>query len=126
MQQLLRWFALVSALLVDVGLLVLPLGAYQRETSVTGGAVLRESGRTTLLETFDGGLLIAMSIPLLASLSAVLPWPVGARRAMDVAGAAVVTVFCILGSLSVGPFFYPTALALIILAVSPRAHRPAT
>ena len=126
MQQLLRWFALVSALLVDVGLLVLPRGAYQRETRVTGGAVLRESGRTTLLETFDGGLLVALSIPLLASLSAVLPWPAGARRAMDVASAVVVTVFCILGSLSVGPFFYPTALALVILAVSPRAYRPAT
>jgi hypothetical protein len=88
--------------------------------------VVHESGRTTLLETFDGGVLIALSIPLLASLSAILPWPAAARRATDVASAAVVTVFCILASLSVGPFFYPTALALVVLAVSPQAHRPAT
>jgi hypothetical protein len=105
---------------------VIPTGSYQTETSETGGVVARTSGRTTILEADGWSVLIALSIPLVASLSAVLPWPAKARRAADVASAAIVTVFSALASLSVGPFFYPTVLALVTIALWPRVRRPAT
>lgn len=125
MQKLLRWFAFLSALLVLAVLLIVPMGTYQSVTIDAGGVAMRTSGRTTLLEGQDADALIALSIPLLASLSAVLPWPARGRRAADIASAAIVTVFAILGSLSVGLFFYPTALSLIILAAWPRSLRAA-
>ena len=126
MQKLLRWFALASALVVVGALLVIPMGTYQSETVDSGGSVTRAVGRTTFLEGQGASALIALCIPLLASLCAVLPWPVTARRAVDVASAAIVTVFCVLASLSVGPFFYPTAGALLLLAARPKSRRPAT
>jgi hypothetical protein len=126
MQKLLRWFALASASLVIGALLVIPMGTYQSETVDTGGSVTRAVGRTTFLEGQGWSALIALSIPLLASLCAVLPWPAAARRAVDVASAAIVTMFCVLASLSVGPFFYPTAGALVLLAARPKSRRPAT
>jgi hypothetical protein len=126
MQKLLRWFAFLSALLVCGALLVIPMGTYQSVTVDADGAVTRTSGRTTLVEGQGASAFIALSIPLLASLSVLLPWPARGRRAADVASAAIVTVFCILASLSVGPYFYPTALALITVAAWPRSRRPAT
>jgi hypothetical protein len=126
MQRLLRWFALGSALLVVGALLVIPMGTYQSVTVDSGGSVTRASGRTTFLEGQGLAGFIVLSVPILASLGAVLPWPARARRAVDVASAAIVTVLCILASLSVGPFFYPTAIALLILAARSRSHRPAT
>ena len=126
MRKLLRWFAFLSALLVAGALLVIPMGAYQSVTVDAGGAITRASGRTTFLEGQGASALIALGIPLLASLSVLLPWPVGGRRAVDVASAAIMTVFCILASLSVGPYFYPTALALITVAAWPQSREPAT
>jgi hypothetical protein len=126
MQKLLRWFALASALVVVGTLLVVPMGTYQRETVHSDGAVVRAGGRTSFLEGQGVSALIALCIPLLASLCVVLPWPATARRVVDVASAAIVTVFCVLASLSVGPFFYPTAGALLLLAARPKSRRLAT
>jgi hypothetical protein len=126
MQKLLRWFTLASAVLVVGALLVIPMGTYQSVSVDSGGSVTRAGGRTTFLEGQGLAGIVVLSLPVLASLCAVLPWPAKARRAVDVASAAIVTVFCILASLSVGPFFYPTAAALLILAARPKSRGPAT
>jgi hypothetical protein len=126
MEKFLRWFALSAALVVVGALLVIPMGSYQSVSVDSSGSVTRAGGRTTFLEGQGLAGVVALSVPLLASLCAVLPWPASARRTIDVASAAVVTVFCILASLSIGPFFYPTALALLLLAARPRSRRSAT
>ena len=126
MQKLLRWFALGSALLVVGALLLIPMGTYQSVSVDSSGPVTRAAGRTTFLEGQGLAGIVALSIPLLASLCAILPWPASVRRTVDVASAAIVTVFCVLASLSVGPFFYPTAGALVLLAARPKSRRPAT
>ena len=126
MRKLLRWFAFLSALLAAGALLVIPMGTYQSVTVDAGGVITRTNGRTTLLEGQGASALIALGIPLLVSLSTLLPWPAGARRAVDITSAAILTVFCILASLSVGPYFYPTALALLTVAAWPRSREPGT
>ena len=126
MQKLLRWFAFLWALLVIGALLVIPMGEYQRETVDASGAVTRTSGRTSFVEGQGASAFVALSIPLLFSLAVLLPWPARGRRGVYVASAAIVTVFCLLASFSIGPFFYPTALALIIVAAWPRSRGPAT
>src|SRR5687768_8408768 len=126
MEKLLRWFAFGSSVLVVGALLVIPMGTYQSVSVDSSGSVTRAGGRTTFLEGQGLAGIVALSIPLLASLCAVLPWPASARRAIDVASAVIVTVFCVLASLSVGPFFYPTAVALVLLAARPKSSRPAT
>lgn len=102
------------------------MGTYQSVTVDATGGVTRVTGRTMLLEGQDASALIVLSIPLLLSLLVLLQSPARTRRVVDVASAAIVTVFCILASLSVGPYFYPTALALIAVAAWPRSHQPAT
>ena len=126
MRNLLRWFAFLSAFVVLVVFLVIPAGAYQTTTSQTGGITTQASGRMTVLEASGWSELVPLSIPLVVSLLALLPWPARGRRAVDVACAAIVTVFCALVMLSVGPFFFPTALALLTVALVPTRPRPAT
>ena len=72
-------------------------------------------------------LYVTLAIPVVAAALAALPWPAGLRRPAAIGGAVVASAFVVLGMLSVGMFFFPSALALIALAQRPDpSSRPAT
>jgi hypothetical protein len=71
-------------------------------------------------------LLFVLAIPVVAAVSAVLPWPERHRRALDILGATVITLLSILGAFTIGLFFLPTAAALVVVALWPRARHAST
>ena len=57
---------------------------------------------------------------MLSALNALVPWPVKYRRLADVIGAVVCAAFTVLGAMTVGLYFVPTALSLAVIAAWPR------
>ena len=125
MQRLLRWFALVTSLVAVALLLVLPLYGGVSERQSVGGPAVRSSHTGTLIGVNGLGVLFILAIPILAAVSAVLPWPAAYRRATDIVGATVVTILSVLGAFTIGMFFLPTAASLLFVALWPRARHAA-
>lgn len=121
MQRLVRWFALVTSLIAVALLLLLPLYEGVSERQSVGGPVVQSSHTGTLVGVNGLGVLFVLAIPLFAAVSAVLPWPERYRRALDILGASLVTLLSLLGAFTIGMFFLPTAAALLLLALWPRA-----
>jgi hypothetical protein len=122
----LRWFALFASIVAVGVLLLLPAYEGMVEISSTGGGsdgVRRQ--RATLLAVNGPEALIPISIPVLAALNALLPWPFRYRRLADVVGALACGALTLLGAMTIGLFFVPTALALATVAMWPRTPSPA-
>jgi len=93
----------------------------------TDGSEIRTGGHATLGAVNGAGVYLTIAVPVLASALAVLPWPAGLRRPADIVGATIATAFVVLGMASVGMFFAPSALGLIVLATAARpSSRSAT
>ena len=123
MERIIRWLALVVSLGAIATLWLMPMYTFQVVSQRVGGEATSSVGTDTLIGVNGYAVLGILAIPLLAALSALLPWPARYRRGADVVGAIVVAVFCILGAFTVGVFFVPTALVLLLLAVWPRPRR---
>ena len=121
MQRLLRWFALIWASGVYLVLLWLPVYGGMSETIASDGSRTITSGRTTLAAVNGSQIYLSLAVPLVAAVLAMLPWRGRSRRIADVTGAAIATVFVVLGQMTVGMFFVPTAAALIAVAVAKHA-----
>ena len=126
MQGLLRWFALVTSLVAVALLLVLPMYGGVSERQSVGGPVVRSSHTGTLIGVNGLGVLFILAIPILAAVSAVLPWPDRYRRAIDILDATVVTLLSILGAFTIGIFFLPTAALLLLVALWPQTRHAST
>jgi hypothetical protein len=69
-------------------------------------------------------VLAVLAIPAIAAIVAVLPWPASARQPTRIVSAVVATLFALLSAMTVGSFFLPTGIALIIAAWAGRTDRP--
>jgi hypothetical protein len=125
-QRLLRWFALVAALAAVVVLLFVPFYEGVSESQSVGGPLVRRSESATLIAGNGARVLLILAIPVVAAISALVPWPPRLRRGLDILAAAIVSVFVLLGAFTVGLFFVPTAAALLAIALWPRQSRAAT
>jgi hypothetical protein len=118
-----RWFAAGWAIAAFIALLVLPV--YSSITTTMNGTAVR--GSATLLSVNGPRVLFVLAVPVLASLLAIIPAPSRVQRVLAIAAAAIASGFVLLGAMTVGVFFLPTALALILAALSPGTPRePAT
>ena len=126
MQRILRWFSLIASLAAVAVLLVIPFYSGVTVHQSAGGRPSQSTHSATLLEGNGSAALLILSIPVLAAVSALVPWPPKYRRILDVLGAVIVTLFSLLGAFTVGLFFLPTAAALLIVALWPRRSLPAT
>lgn len=126
MQSILRWFALMASLAAVVLLLFIPFYEGVSVSQSVGGSAVQRSQTATLIAVNGARALLILAVPVLATVSALLPWPPRFRRSIDALGATVVTVFVLLGAFTVGLFFVPAAAALIAIALWPRKARPAT
>ena len=125
MERLIRWLALVVSLGAIATLWFMPMYTFQVVSQSVGCEATSSVGTDTLIGANGYAVLGILAIPVLAAVSALLPWPARYRRGADIIGAIVVAVFCVLGAFTVGLFFVPTALVLLLLAVWPRARRHA-
>jgi hypothetical protein len=126
MERILRRLALVASLGAIALLWLMPMYAFQAVSETVDGEASTSAGTDTLIAVNGYAVLGVLAIPVLAALNAVLRWPARYRRAADVFGAVVTLAFCVLGALTVGLFFLPTATILLVLALWPRGQRPAT
>jgi hypothetical protein len=116
-----QWFALGWAALAYVILLRLPLYS-TKTTRLDGGGVM--AGQASLPEVNGPGVYVTLAIPLLTALLAVVAWRTRFRRSATLLAAVIATIFAVLGSMTIGGFFLPTAVALIVAAVTAASHRP--
>jgi hypothetical protein len=117
MRTFLRWFAVIWAGGVYLFLLVVPMYSQVSNTVTADGSSTMISGRATLVSVNGSRVYLVLAVPLLAALLTLLPWPDTLRKVADVAGAVVATAFVVLGMMSVGLLFVPTAGALISVAL---------
>jgi glucan phosphoethanolaminetransferase (alkaline phosphatase superfamily) len=115
-----RWFALVWAIAVYAVLQFLPV--YSRATSSTSGT--RREGHATLLSVNGMAVLLLLGVPVLAAALTFLPVRPTLRRPAVGIASAMAAAFVLVGAMSVGLFFLPTAVALLIAAAVPDKRIP--
>ena len=126
MRRLLRWFPVAWAIGAYLLLVGLPTYSQVSDTMSTDGSEIHTAGRATLVAVNGPRVYSILAIPVLAAALVVLPWPGKLRRPIAVVGAVIATAFVVLGMLSVGMFFLPSAVALIALATAVEpSSRPA-
>jgi hypothetical protein len=113
------WFAVAWAAAAIVALALLPV--YSSVADRTNGQAVRSSA--TLVSVNGLRVLWLLAIPLLASLSAIVPTPSDLQRPLRIVAAAIVSLFVLISAMSVGVFFAPTAVALILAAIGPGKAR---
>ena len=127
MQRHLRFFAVAWAVGAYAVLLWLPVYSSERTTLDTrGGPEIHSAGSATLAAVNGPWVYLTLAIPVMAAALAALPWPAGLRRPAAISGAVIASAFVVVGIMSVGILFFPSALALIVLALAPAPlSRPA-
>jgi hypothetical protein len=88
------------------------VSSYGPDTPASGVARAEVTGGATLLEVNGPHILFVLSIPILLALSP-LAFRRRRRAALLVAGT-VSLAFCIVGALSVGKYYLPAALLLLL------------
>ena len=114
--------ALVLATAATAALLVVPFYTGVRATAVavpgqTAPPVPVVATRTaTLVEVNGPGVLVVLAIPIALPVLALAAGKSRFRRATHVVGALLLVGFCLLTGFSVGLFYVPTALAMVVAA----------
>jgi uncharacterized membrane protein YozB (DUF420 family) len=108
---------LLLAVAATVVLLVLPTGTEDAVSLGPDGRVVHDTRSTTLLRSQGWTVLVVLAIPVI--LAAMPPIPRGRerRRRAFVAAGALLCVFVGLSLPSVGLFYLPAAIAMVVGAV---------
>ena len=112
----------LAALAVAV-LLVVPLGSQVESVEVSPGAPTgaqleqeREVERVSLLEHEGASVLVPLLIPVaIAALGVIAGW-LTRPRPFRIASAGLLLVFVVVGIISVGIFYLPSAIAMVVAA----------
>jgi hypothetical protein len=104
----------VSFALAVLGAAIAAFAPLGTETVGTGfpGSVVERTEHVSTFEVDGWWVLVVVSVPVVISLLAVL---IGRRWALVTAGVAL-WACCVVGILSVGPFFIPSAIAMTVAA----------
>lgn len=118
-----RWnlVAAAIAVLTGLGAALLPLGTSSRSES-TG---VDRTTRVSLLSSEGARVLIVVAIPVLL---VVLPLTLRSATARYRSRVVIVVLLCVLvllGALSIGVFFVPTLIAMIVSVSAQASTRPA-
>jgi hypothetical protein len=104
--------ALVLAVIVAILLAVAPTGHSESVSSRPGGSVVTETSNPSLLDSEGPSVLIPLAVPaLLAGLALACR-----RRAISLTTGGLCLAGCLLGAASIGLFFLPVAVLLLLAA----------
>jgi hypothetical protein len=106
----LAWAAVAWTVATALVLLVAPMGTTVSASS-NGSDTVTTTTHPSLLETEGSGVVVILLVPVALALAGALG-RAAARQRRIVAGS-VLTVFCLLGAMSIGIFFVPAAAALL-------------
>ena len=111
--RLAAWFAVAWSATAYVALLFLPTSS--TSTTTSDGAVFR--GSRSIAESGDSRVFISLAIPLAVAMLALIAVRTH-QRWLIYAAALAATLFAMLALASVGMFYLPVALALVVAAVT--------
>ena len=115
----------ISALLASV--LVLTTFSYSGQTvhMSSSGEVIEDTRTRSLFEVNGPSVLIPLSVPVMISL---LPWLgphyVRRQRTLYIIAAALLSLFVLLGSMSIGGFYLPSAILAALTACCAQTSAP--
>ena len=109
--------ALVWVIAVVVMFAVVPVEGEVSAASSGGPAVVTHTS-STLLETEGTSVLVVLALPAVPAIVALAR----RRRTTTLVAAWVTTVFCLLGSMTIGLFYVPAAVLLFLAAHWQRAR----
>ena len=108
---------LVLAVAATVALLVVPTGREASGGGSPAGVTASGTRSSTLVQSDGWTVLLPLAVPvLLAAAPTVLRRP-RARRAALLAAGVLLPVFVILAAASIGLFYAPAALAMVVAAI---------
>jgi hypothetical protein len=114
--------ALVFALAAAVYLLGFPVYASASQYLSTSGRGGTMTGRSTLLAVNGLSALVPVLFPVVVSAGAVSLTRTRFIRPARWVAAALLTAFALLGALSIGVFYLPSAIAMWLSAVATKVH----
>ncbi len=131
------WAALVSLTIAFAPVYTTGSSDYSLSEIHTDTAPRQTTTRSTGIDVHGPDVLVALSLPILLTC---IPLFAAKRfaRSMTITGAVLLVAFCVLGAMSVGLYYLPSAAGLVYLAVasiinsgaggasSTPAHRPNT
>jgi hypothetical protein len=123
----LAYGALVWSVVASAGLLLIPTSTSISMSTSTGGATNFTTSHRTLLESEGRSVLVVLVVPIAIT-------AVGAfagrrsKRKVRLRAGVLLTIGCLVAAASVGMFFIPSSIALIVagLATSASADDPST
>ena len=120
------WFALVWILGVTVYLLVAPMYGEKMtwiETTPSGRQIQHtETGSSTLLDQNGPRILPALAIPLLLAGAPFATRTPRSRRIAALICGILLAIFAFLTSWTIGTYYFPPALALVLSAAAIRVR----
>ena len=127
MSRALYWMALIWAIGVAIYLMLTPMYGEKMtwaETAPSGQQIQHTDGGTyTLLDMIGARVLTLFAVPLLlTALPLFMSTPLARRRAGLICGA-LLAVFAFVASWSIGAYFYPSAVALLVAGAATRVQR---
>lgn len=117
-KRLLHVLAAGTAVAAALAIIFLPSYVIESETSSGGRSV----DSATALDVVGPWLLVVLAIPVGISLVPAV-WRGNRWQLLSVASAVLLVVFALVGSLSIGWYFYPAAVLSIIAACVPARRR---
>lgn len=107
------WAAIGWSLVATAFFVVVPVYSSSRATlsTATGSATSASVSAERLLDV-DPRAAIVLAMPLLLSASPLVVRRRRLRRAITLAAATLLSGFCVLGAMTIGLYFAPSALAL--------------
>jgi len=116
------WFAAVWSVLAYVGLLT--ISGYSTASTTSTGAVMY--GRASIADVNGPAVYGTLAIPLVAAILALIAVKHPGRRWLLISAAVVATLFTFLAAMSVGLFYAPTAVGLLVAALTSPDQSTAT
>jgi hypothetical protein len=112
------WATFAAALAASVALAIVPTGLSRTASvSVTADgaatSTVTKVERTTLIQSEGRSVLILLAVPVLVASGALVR-----RRWAGLAAASVLTIFCLLGAMSIGFAYVPAAVLAWVVARS--------
>ena len=112
------WAALAWAVVMGVAWLLLPAGTSTSSTSTAvnsdGTVVTETSQQQSLLASEGPGVLVPLSVPVLVAGAGVVAGRSRQARAVRLAAGGLLLAACLVALLSVGLFYVPAGVALIV------------
>ncbi|HKE73332.1 MAG TPA: hypothetical protein VKB57_06940 [Acidimicrobiales bacterium] len=108
------WAALAWAVAIGVAWLMVPAGTSTSTAVSSDGTVVTETSHPTLLASEGAGVLVPLAVPVVVAGAAVAAGRSRRARGVRLAAGGLLLAGCLVALLSVGLFYVPAGVALVV------------